>query len=174
MSAHIYKIVLMMAKLALLASQDVNFTVLDTLTGNDCEVYTPSVRLVASAREWDDVWTRSMEGTLNTGARPNTVVTPAAVRPRVDFEENVVVAVFAGNQQNVDAIRVVGWDRTGEHVVVRVAETRNPTPVGRVTTAYLFMVVPRTQKPLEIQMPVRAKGKVDWTTAAVFPATDGR
>jgi hypothetical protein len=97
--------------------------------------------IVRTQKDWEQLWTRS----LPEGA-------PKSEPPKVDWSNEMVVAVFLGSKSTGGyATRVVGTRELDGKLEIQLEE-RRPAPGGIVTqaftSAYAMAAVPKSQLPV--------------------------
>jgi hypothetical protein len=124
-------------------------------TGAECRVEKAERRLVSDETTWAEVWARA--------GNPDE-------RPLVDFTRNRVLVVFGGWQGNCS-----GYDASATvddaQVVVRLRPRWYQTMGGGdVATPWLFLVLPRTGKPVIVEANVQGTigGEPVWAERARF------
>ena len=126
---------------------------------------------IESPEAWKALWLRHNTGT----ERPDTVpvTTPQA---EVDFSRCMVVAVFQGEGDNCDGFKVHSVLETDEQMTVRIQGLYFATgPEVQKTQAWGIFVLPRSAKPLRIELDTRSD-KIDppkWTKVAEFKVGNG-
>src|SRR5262245_49157213 len=126
---------------------------------------------IESPEAWKALWLRHNTGTEKPGTVP--VTTPQA---EVDLSRCMVVAVFQGEGDNCDGLKVHSVLETGEQMTVRIQGLYFATgPTVQKTQAWGIFVLPRSAKPLLIELDTRSDKSEPpkWTKVAEFKAGNG-
>jgi hypothetical protein len=123
-----------------------------------CGVHTESRQVIEDEATWKKVWGQANDGNMWTlfGGRPTL--------PKIDFDKQMVLAVFMGLRRNVNSIEIVAIKDTGKQVEVHV-HSSDPPKVGRakpvafhlvrlnmITAPYDIVVIPKPNKPVKFVM----------------------
>lgn len=104
--------------------------------GSHSAVAEPDARIARTPAQWAALWSEHAAAQL-----------PASSPPPVDFETEMVVAVFLGSRPSAGyALEILGCERTADALVVRAREIRPAPDRARatvVTTPFHFVRVPR-------------------------------
>jgi hypothetical protein len=126
---------------------------------------------IESPEAWNALWLRH-----NTGTEKPDNVPVTRPQAEVDFSKCMVVAVFQGKGENCAGFKVHSVLETDEHITVRVQGFYLGTgPEGLKTQAWGIFVLPRSAKPLLIELDTRSD-KADpsrWTKVAELKAGSG-
>ncbi len=100
---------------------------------------------------WSQVWDRHIKNESIGNVKVGNL-NPA---PAVDFNKNLVVALFAGPTKGVVGYRVVGGFSFGKEAVLRLAIVRSNSSASAIAlpTPWAFLVLPRTNANVSIQIP---------------------
>ncbi len=121
------------------------------LTGRDSSVAKPECQRVTSQTEWKALWDRHSAQYPKVG--PGL---PMRQRPAVDFRQCMVVAVFLGSTWNIEGVKVLQvLDQQDEFVIGYTRLSYQTEGEGDEATPYGFFVLPRSMKPLLLQIDTR-------------------
>lgn len=145
-------------------------------SGGDSRIETVRYERIVSDHSWAEVWLG------NFGKRPSGKYdffrNPERV-PDVDFEKCMVIAVFGGKTTNRAGFKAVGITESAEQVTFRFCpksfQTGGQSDRGHTTTPYAFFVVPRSTKPvvLEVDAHQYLGDQPAWKEVHRFPAQAG-
>jgi hypothetical protein len=120
-------------------------------TGGDTYFEGRGAFVCQDAFQWSKVWGAHNQSTmLGTPGRTGDLNPP----PAVDFDKNLVVALFAGPVRRIVGYRVLNGYALGDQAVLRIApvlSNANATNVA-VLKPWSFLVLPRTKANLEIRL----------------------
>ena len=127
---------------------------------------------IESSEAWKALWLRHNTGTEKPDKIPVTM--PQA---EVDFSRCMVVAVFQGKGELCDGYKVHSVLESDEQITVRIQGRYFATARDEVqkTAAWGIFVLPRSAKPLRIELDTRSD-KIDppkWTKVAEFKVGNG-
>jgi hypothetical protein len=164
----VYKILL--AALALIRAGDVPtpFRILQMESGPDTKIVGARAELVQDARRWRQVWADHREVVLDSPGAPVLDVPP------VDFSKHTVLVLAPGLRQGVEGYRFLDADETREMVRIRFAPVFSAGSVFNAgSSPYVFAVLPRMNRRLEVHMDLRSSPRQDavWTRVGAFEKT---
>lgn len=109
---------------------------------------------------WRQVWDRHVQNESIGNSRIGNL----NAAPNVDFDKNVVVALFAGPTRGIVGYRTVDGYVMGKQAFLRIAPIAIPSNANSIAlpSPWMFLVLPRTNAALSIQTP----GPKGWTTVA--------
>lgn len=101
--------------------------------------------------KWSDLWDRHIKNEGFGSASHLHNLSPA---PSVDFDANLVVALFAGPTPGLLGYRVVNGYVVGKQATLRLAPvpTQDRTTAIAVPTPWTFLVLPKTPATVKIQL----------------------
>jgi len=114
--------------------------------GIHCGVEKPAQLIIRDAKAWADLW-----------AKVHSSVEPKPALPEVDFQKQIVVAVFAGTKRTGGysiRIRDIRHDAKADKLLVFVEETSPPPgsiTIQVLTQPYHMVLMPKTDKPIEFR-----------------------
>ena len=126
--------------------------------GISCGIRTASQQVIEDEATWKKVWGQVNNGNMWDlfGGQPKL--------PEIDFDKQMVLAVFMGQRGNVNSIEIVAIKDTGKRVEVHV-HSSDPPKVRRakpvpfhlvglpmVTEPYDIVVIPKPNKPVKFVM----------------------
>lgn len=119
----------------------------------------------AEGRSWSQVWDRHIKNESFGNQRIGNL-NPA---PSVDFDKNVVVALFSGPTRGVVGYRFQRGFVLGNEAFLRLVPVASGSSADNfaVPSPWVFLVLPRTKASLNIQIP----GGGAWTTVAKVKPT---
>jgi hypothetical protein len=152
------------------------------LTGDDSEVAEAGHHLIAGKEEWTALWARHLGP---ESIDPETgEVSPAA--PEVDFDTQLIVAVFIGRGSTSYGLKLVSYTSEGDELSIRYLNRSYQTTVssrldseeakleweeryGHVS-AYGFFLLPRDVREIVLFQDSRGMGQTvpKWTERARF------
>jgi len=156
-------------------AEAVDLKLVDAIVGTDSLMTTPEIDLIRTPEAWQNAWAAHRgAGVSNPQAGIQINTGPA---PAVDFEKNIVLAVFAGEVPSAGNYVFVGAqqdDRKGsEHGVIRIAVRPIASPgITLQTRPFAFFMLTRYPNAIEVQMPRTQAGsnRTEWMKVAEFPA----
>jgi len=111
--------------------------------GSYSSIQTPRIQVVTDANAWETLYAE------HTRDKPEKNANGFLTWPRIDFDQFVVVALFAGKGTNSNGFDAVSVTESIAGVVVRFDEVLfqtasfNGGPSGITTTGFGFLVIPR-------------------------------
>ena len=139
------------------ASKVVPFTPAAFQSGGETWFEGSGAFILTDQGAWRRVWDRHIQnesiGSLNGVGNLNPP-------PAIDFEKSVVVALFAGPQKGFLGYQVQGGYALGKQATLRLIPVVNARPGIAVPRPWAFMVLPRTEMSVSIQIP----GQNGWNT----------
>jgi hypothetical protein len=121
------------------------------ITGSDSAVQQPECRRIVTDAAWEALWDRhvAQEQRIKAGR-------PEAPRPAVDFQRCLLIAVFGGSTWNTEGLKVVDTVGKGDEIVVGTDWlSYQTTRAGDQTPPFAFIVMPRSPKPILVQVDTR-------------------
>ena len=117
----------------------------------------------SDSASWTQVWNTHIRNESIGNARVGNL-NPA---PTVDFKKNIVVALFAGPARGIVGYQVLNGFLLGKEAYLRIAPVASNAPAARVAVPrpWAFLVLPRTNATVSIQMP-QGRG---WNTVIQVP-----
>lgn len=117
--------------------------------------------LCNDGRTWTQVWDRHIQNEAIGNQRGVLNLNPP---PDIDFNKNLVVALFAGRSRGVVSYRFAVGYRFGKNATLRLTPVMDNSLASRVVLPqpWAFLVLPRTDATVSIQVP----GNDGWTTVA--------
>lgn len=126
------------------------FRVLREWTGADSSMTRPSVEFVTDIDRWETLWSQHRVVPENSRAIPV---------PAVDFENEIVLAVFRGKSTNSRGYQVVEILQGALEYIVRIEEstyqTTGPDGGGVDVTPYGLFVLPRVDRFVALEVNVQ-------------------
>ncbi len=114
--------------------------------GGHCGVDKPAQLIIRDAKAWADLW-----------AKIHLNFEPKPALPEVDFQKQMVVAVFAGTKPTGGysiRIRDIRHDAKADKLLIFVEETSPPPgsiTIQVLTQPYHMVLIPKTDKPIEFR-----------------------
>jgi hypothetical protein len=156
---------------ALADDKDAPVKPLISLSGRKSGVTKHGYHRLESAKAWDPLWLRHQTGKSEPGNNRPEVFQFGTV----DFTRCMVIAVFQGEGINCDGYEVYSILEDKDRVLVRVQGQDFQTgPAATVTEAWGVFVLPRSAKPVVVELDTRSliRDSPNWTRVAELTPGD--
>ena len=132
-------------------------------TGGETFLEGSGVLVLDESTKWSQVWARHTKNEWLGESSANRTGRP----PEVDFNRNLLVAIFAGPTRRVVGYRIVNGFTLGKASTLRLAPVVDAS--GRTTavvpTPWAFVILPRTDTTVSIEI----AGANGWNKVAQVP-----
>ena len=142
-----------------------------TISGPHSSIRKADSQRISSLRDWTNLWLRHKGLPID---KHYDIYKNAAGLPIVDFSSCMVIAVFDGATVNSWGYKTVSVTESAQQITLRI-ESKGygsaPNEEGRRVTPYAFFVLPRSSKPLVVEIAVfdkRFPEKKKWEPIAQF------
>ena len=127
-------------------------------------------RRITNAKDWATLWTEHQGHRIERDSYGQPVV------PTIDFETNMVLAIFRGNAWNIRSESLLDLSESENNIQIRfdarTYQTDGPTEDKDYTSAYGIWVLPRSTKSITLIENVQGLigGPPKWKTQHTFDA----
>ena len=147
------------------------------LSGADSRVDKPAYHRVTSQQAWDNLWLSHLGKTEADKFREHIPVVT------IDFEKNIVIAIFQGTSTNSRGLQITSVDEAKDFITLCFDDISYQTAGGLgvgggsvQVTPYAFVVVPRSSKVIVVKEDIQGlKDKPpEWKERARLRAEESR